>query len=191
MPSKLVFSCVVSVILWVRELYSVVSLRVRNHAFSCSPDKIIRYIYEGEVAQSSPTLCDPMDCSLPGSSIRGILQARILEWVAISFSRGSSQPRDWTQVSRIGGRCFNLWATRKAQIYPYPYPYSYLYLYPYLSILPGSKINHKYYISCCNTHCIWSVYLPRIHCFEVSISPCNKVRPSTQSCQPDLASLSF
>ena len=43
-----------------------------------------------EVAQSCPTLCDPMDCSLPGSSVHGILQARILEWVAISFSRGSS-----------------------------------------------------------------------------------------------------
>ena len=41
--------------------------------------------------------CDPMDCSLPGSSVHGILQARILEWVAISFSRGSSQPRNWTQ----------------------------------------------------------------------------------------------
>ena len=40
---------------------------------------------EGEVAQSCPTLCDPVDCSLPGSSIQGILQARILEWVAISF----------------------------------------------------------------------------------------------------------
>ena len=47
-----------------------------------------------------------------GSSTHGILQARILEWVAISFSRGSSQPRDWTQVSRIVGRRFNLWATR-------------------------------------------------------------------------------
>ena len=69
---------------------------------------------EGEVAQSCPTLCDPMDCSLPGSSIQGILQARILEWVAISFSRGSSQPRDQTQVSCIGGRRFNLWATREA-----------------------------------------------------------------------------
>ena len=54
-----------------------------------------------------------MDCSLPGSSIHGILQARILEWVAISFSRGSSQPRDWTQVSCIAGRCFNLCATRE------------------------------------------------------------------------------
>ena len=47
-----------------------------------------------EVAQSCPTLCDPVDCSLPGSSVLGILQARVPEWVAISFSRGSSQPRD-------------------------------------------------------------------------------------------------
>ena len=44
-------------------------------------------------------LCDPLDCSLPGSSVHGILQARILEWVAISYSRGSSQPRDRTYVS--------------------------------------------------------------------------------------------
>ena len=66
---------------------------------------------ESEVTQSCPTLCDPVDCSLPGSSVHGILQARILEWVAIAFSRGSSQPRDWTWVSRIAGRRFNLWAT--------------------------------------------------------------------------------
>ena len=59
-----------------------------------------------ELAQSCPTLCDPMDCSPPGSSIHGILQARILEWVAISFSRGSSWPRDWAQVSCIAGRFF-------------------------------------------------------------------------------------
>ena len=52
----------------------------------------------------------PVDCSPPSSSIHGILQARILEWVAISFSRGSSWPRDRTWVSHIGGRCFNLWA---------------------------------------------------------------------------------
>ena len=49
---------------------------------------------EGEVTQSCPTLCDPAHCSLPGSSVHGILQARTLEWVAISFSKGSSQPRD-------------------------------------------------------------------------------------------------
>ena len=58
------------------------------------------------VAQSCTTFCDPMDCGLPGSSIHGIFQARILEWVALSFSRGSSRPRDGTQVGHIAGRCF-------------------------------------------------------------------------------------
>ena len=61
-----------------------------------------------KVAQSCLTLCDPMDCSLPGSSVHGIFQARVLEWVAISFSRGSSWPRDqsWFQKwnRREGGR---------------------------------------------------------------------------------------
>ena len=66
--------------------------------------------------QSCPTLCDPVDCSLPGSSIHGILQARVLEWVAISFSRGSFRPRDRTQFSLIEGRCLNLWATREAPL---------------------------------------------------------------------------
>ena len=66
-----------------------------------------------EAAQLCPTLCDPMDCSPPGSSVHGILQARILEWVTIPFSRGSSQPRNRTQVSCIGGRRCNLWATRE------------------------------------------------------------------------------
>ena len=61
------------------------------------------------------TLCNPVDCSLPGSSIHEMLQERILEWVAISFSWGSSQPRGQTQVSRIAGRCFILWATKEAQ----------------------------------------------------------------------------
>ena len=77
----------------------------------------------GTIAQSCPTLCDSMDCSLPGFSVHGILQARILEWVTISFSRGSSQPRDQTWVSRIGGRRFNLWATREAPLGPYHGPY--------------------------------------------------------------------
>ena len=55
-----------------------------------------------------------MDCGLPGSSIHGIFQARIPEWVAISFSRGPSQPRDQTQVSCTTGRLFTIWATREA-----------------------------------------------------------------------------
>ena len=63
-----------------------------------------------EVAQLCPTLCDTVDCSPPGSSLHGILQARILEWIAISFSRGSSQPRDGTWVSCIAGRRFTLYS---------------------------------------------------------------------------------
>ena len=62
----------------------------------------------------SPTLCDPMGYSPPGSSVLENLQARILEWVAIPFSRGSSQSRDGTWVSCIAGRFFTVWATREA-----------------------------------------------------------------------------
>ena len=69
------------------------------------------------VTKQHTTLCDPMDCSPPGSSVHGIFQARILEWVAISFSRGSSQPRDRTQVSCITDRRFSIWATREAPNY--------------------------------------------------------------------------
>ena len=70
---------------------------------------------ESEVVQSCPTLCYSMDCTLPGSSVHGIFQARVLEWVAISFSRGSSRPRDQSQVSHIVGRHFTVWATREAK----------------------------------------------------------------------------
>ena len=72
---------------------------------------------EVKVAQSCLTLCNPMDFSVPGSSAHGILQAIILEWVAIAFSRGSSQPRDWTQVSLIAGVFFTIWATRETHIF--------------------------------------------------------------------------
>ena len=59
-------------------------------------------------------LCNPMGCSPSGSSVHGILQAEILEWVATPSSRGTSQPRDQTQVSSIAGRFFTVWATREA-----------------------------------------------------------------------------
>ena len=65
------------------------------------------------VAQSCLALCDPTNCSLLGFSVHGILQARILEWVAIPFSGGSSQPRDRILVSCITGRFFTVWATGK------------------------------------------------------------------------------
>ena len=75
------------------------------------------------LAQSRPTLCNSLDCSPPGSSVHGIFQARILEWVAISFSRGSYQPRDQTHVSWISciaGEFFTHWAmsgeTHKAEL---------------------------------------------------------------------------
>ena len=68
-----------------------------------------------EVAESCPTLCRPMDCSLPASSVHGIFQARVLEWAAICFSKGSSWLRDQTPVSHIAGRHFTIWATREAQ----------------------------------------------------------------------------
>ena len=65
-----------------------------------------------KVAQSFPTLCDTMDCI-----VYRILQARILEWVNIPFSRGSSHPRNWAQVSRTAGRFFTSWATKETQEY--------------------------------------------------------------------------
>ena len=66
-----------------------------------------------QLPQRYPTLCDPMDCSLPGSSVHEILQARILKWVAISFSKGSSRLKDWSQVSCVAGSLFTDWATRE------------------------------------------------------------------------------
>ena len=71
------------------------------------------YIMKVLVAQSCLTLCDPMDCSPPGSSVHGILQVRRLEWVAIPFSRGFSWPKDWTWVLHSAGRLFTDWATRE------------------------------------------------------------------------------
>ena len=62
-------------------------------------------------------VCDPMDYNLPGSSVHGILQTRILEWVAVPFSRGSSWPRNGTQVSCIAGRFITVWPTREAWLY--------------------------------------------------------------------------
>ena len=80
-----------------------------------------------------------MDCSPPGFSVHGVLQARILEWVASSFSRGSSWPRDQIQVPRIAGRRFNLWATREAPNHKVLLIYCHL---AYLTYMQG-WMNHK------------------------------------------------
>ena len=71
-------------------------------------------MYACSVTESCLTLCNPMDCSPPGSSVHGTFQARVLEWVAISFSRGSSQTRDWTCVSCTAGGLFTCWVIREA-----------------------------------------------------------------------------
>ena len=77
--------------------------------FSSSTSMEVRLLF----TQLCPALCNPMNCILPGYFVHGALQARILEWVAIPFSRGSSQPKNWTQVSWTAGRFFTIWATRK------------------------------------------------------------------------------
>ena len=69
-----------------------------------------------KITQLCLTLFDSMDWGLPGSSVHGLLQARILEWVAIPFLRGSSQPRDQTQVSHIADRFFTIWATKEGLV---------------------------------------------------------------------------
>jgi len=66
------------------------------------------------IAQLCLTLFDPRDCSLPGISVHGILQARILEWIAIPFSRGTSEHKDQTLVSYLAGRFFTIWTTGKS-----------------------------------------------------------------------------
>ena len=122
-----------------------------------------------------------MDCSPPGSSIHGILQARILEWVAISFSRGSSRPRDWTWVSCIGGRCFYLWArppysSQTPGVYSYSWtiesvmPSNHLILYSSLILLPSIFPSIRVYSNELALHIMW----PKYWSFSFSISPSNE-----------------
>ena len=76
---------------------------------------LVHKVKESEVTQSCLTPCDPMDSNLPGSSVHGIFQTIVLEWIAISFSKGSSQTRDGTQVSHIVDSRFTVWVTREVQ----------------------------------------------------------------------------
>ena len=87
-----------------------------EHLFTCS-------LLVCLVAQSCLTLCDPLDCSPPGSSVHGIFQIRLLEWVAISFSGGSSEPRDWPCISCMKGGLFTHWAIGEASCGHWPFVY--------------------------------------------------------------------
>ena len=96
----------------VTEIYAEIN-SISRWEFRIQPaNSSVRLEVKVKVAQSCLTLFKPMDYT-----VHGIFQARILEWVAFSFSRRSSQPRDWTQVSCIVGRFFTSWATREAQEY--------------------------------------------------------------------------
>ena len=99
--------------------------------------------------------CNPMDCSLPGSSVHGILQARRQEWVAIPFSRGSSQPKDWTHVSHIAGGFFTTCATREAL------PGPPLTKYHKLSSLHNSNLFSHSSGNCQRSRCCWGWFLLR------------------------------
>ena len=126
--------------LWTNKLCSLLVIKVMDSlssgflSYSESEVKV-------EVSQPCLTLCDPID-----DTVHGLLQARILEWVAFPFSRGSSQPRDQTQVSCFAGRFFTNWATREAQEYwsgqPIPSPVD----------LPNQKLNQGL------LHCRWILY---------------------------------
>ena len=111
----------------------------------------IQEVKWSEVAQWCPTLCNPMDCSLPGSSNHGIFQAWILEWVAVSFSRGSSQPKDRTWVSHIIGRRFTIWATREA---PWEYRGSLIIITPGEQHTPGLPEPVVTWLLGCDVKCV-------------------------------------
>ena len=115
--------CILS---WLRERekaeisLSLMSFLMRTLIPSCRPhphDPTFHKWKKVLVVQLCPTLWDPMDCSQLCSSVHGILQARILEWFAIPFFRGSSRPRGWAWVSCIAGKFFTIWATKEA---PWP-----------------------------------------------------------------------
>ena len=107
------------------------------------------------VTQSCLILCNAMDCSPPGSSARGIFQARIPEWVAMPSSRGSSQPKDWTQFFRKAGGFSTPWATREAMGLSYFYIKIKVSAIPLLGILmrkPEWKETHV--PQCSSQHCL-------------------------------------
>ena len=109
------------------------------------------------VTQSCLTFCDPMDCSPPGSSVHETLQARKLGWVAISFSRRSSRPRDWTWISCIAGRCFIIWATRKTLVpdsfFVFLLEEMFVQVQALQQRVPGPSLSHCYLLWC--QECWW------------------------------------
>jgi len=106
-----IYTCICLHIYYIVKHICGYMIHTHTHTYEVKKVKVL-------VTELCPTLCNPMDCRPPGSSVYGILQARTLEWVVISFSRGSSWSRDRTQVSCVAGRFFTVWAT----LIPFPAP---------------------------------------------------------------------
>ena len=147
-----------------------------------------------KVKVKSLSRVDPMDCRLPGPSVHGIFRARILEWLAISLSRGSSQPRDQTQDSRIAGKRFTIWATREVtmniecivQISVWVLAFSSFTYIPSSHEISGSYDNSVFnfmwnchtvfHRGCTILHCFnLKLYLPRVLIAQSCPTLCNPV----------------
>ena len=124
------------------------------------------------------TLCNPMDWSLPGSSAHGIFQARVLEWVAISFSRGSSWPRDRTWVFLVAGRHFTIWATWEAPTYSiHSINGVYMSIPIFWFIPPPSPPDHTFVLCVCVSICfanniVYTNFFFRFHIYVLIYSIC-------------------
>ena len=155
---KFIFNCVLT-------QYKLITWRIE---FRINIFELLHVCVYMLVAQSCPALRNPMECSPPGSSVHEILQARILEWVAILFSRGSSQPRDHTQVSCIAGRLFTIWATREVLKYVY-----YNLNCEFGMLLQRSKCNIDYKVQ--KLFCIMKIYSRNLFP-EAPVSCCAAIR---------------
>ena len=127
------------------------------------------------VAESCPVLCDPMDCSPPGSSAHGIFQARILQWVAISFSRGSSWIRDQTHVSCIGRWILYHWATREALIWLLMF-WAFYFFQLYWGILDKYNCTYLKYVT-------WWFHFKRPYCEHLGLPRWLSAKESACQCR--------
>ena len=135
--------------------------------------------YRALVVQWFPTLCDPMNSSPSSSSIHGIFQARILEWAAISFFRGSSQTRDRAQVYCIAGRLFTVWATREAPKYTF-------WLRENITG-PLSSVQFSHSVVS-NSVRLYRLQLARLPCPSPIPGACSDSWPLSQWCHPNISS---
>ena len=128
--------------------YQSISILWETKAVDLKLDQLLFiFTLKVKVAQLCPSLCDPMDCSPSGSSVHGIHQARILDWVAVPFSKGFLQLWRRTQVSHIAGGFFTSWATREAQEYTGVGS-----LFLLQGIFPTQELNQSL------LHCRWNLY---------------------------------